>query len=69
MSEIERSVPIWHRVSRKCMAALYSTTKVMRSKLPKDMYKALKEKQLKTELIWKLDVANSVAVANERMGY
>ena len=55
-------IPIWHRISQNCMAALYSTTRVMRSKLPKDMYKALK-KTIENGTHLELDVANSVAVA------
>ena len=60
--QTERRVPIWHRISLNCTAAWSSNDKVMRSKLPKDMYKALK-KTIESGTHLELDVANSVAVA------
>ena len=48
--------------------SLVFNDKVMRSKLPKDMYKALK-KTIESGTHLELDVANSVAVAMKRMGY
>ena len=60
--QTERRVPIWHRIYPELYGSLVFNDKVMRSKLPKDMYKALK-KTIESGTHLELDVANSVAVA------
>ena len=48
--------------------SLVFNDRIMRSKLPKDMYKALK-KTIENGTHLELDVANSVAVANRKWCY
>ena len=50
------------RIFPKSMEVLFFNDRIMRDKLPKDMYKALK-KTIENGTHLELDVANSVAVA------
>ena len=60
--ENRKETLLWHIAFLKFMAVLFLTTRSCVSKLPKDMYKALK-KTIENGTHLELDVANSVAVA------
>jgi hypothetical protein len=58
----ERSVPVMAHSIPEIYGSLVFNDKIMREKLPKDIYKALR-KTIENETHLELDVANSVAVA------